>query len=126
MSLESNLRSMEQSRERYWLRYPGTSPVKLRWRALTVRHSLHVLPGERILEFGAGTGLWTEHLTGVFRGQNPITAAGFNDDLAASAKPLRNVSYIRVEVRSRDLPAGRFDSVVGPGTLCTQQSPASP
>jgi len=101
MSLESNLRSMEQARERYWLRYPGTLPLKLRWRALTVRHSLHVLPGERILELGAGTGLWTRHLTAVFRGQNPITAAVFNDGLAGSAAPLPNVSYVRVGVWQR-------------------------
>ena len=57
MSIEQNLREMELSREAYWLRYPGTSPFKLRRRALTVRHCLHVLPGERILELGAGSGL---------------------------------------------------------------------
>ena len=49
---------MERSRETYWLRYPQTSPMKLRWRAVTVRHSFHVLPGESIVELGAGSGLW--------------------------------------------------------------------
>jgi hypothetical protein len=49
-SLEDNLREMEQTREAYWLRFPETSPTKLRWRALTVRHAFHVLPGETILE----------------------------------------------------------------------------
>ena len=53
---------MERSREAYWLRRPKTSRLKLRWRALTVRHSFHVLPGESVLELGAGSGLWTEHL----------------------------------------------------------------
>ena len=53
MSLEENLKSMERSREAYWLRHPSTSSFKLRWRALTVRHSFHVLPGESILELGA-------------------------------------------------------------------------
>jgi len=66
MSLEENLKSMERSREAYWLRHPSTSSFKLRWRALTVRHSFHVLPGESILELGAGSGLWTEHLSTVF------------------------------------------------------------
>ncbi len=42
MLLEQNLREMERSREAYWRRYPATSPVKLRWRALTVRHCFHV------------------------------------------------------------------------------------
>src|SRR3954463_16602079 len=91
MSLEANLREMERSREAYWRRYPATSPVKLRWRALTVRHCFHVLPGESILELGAGSGLWTEHLIDTLRGENPVTAAVFNPDLAA-------------EARRRDLP----------------------
>lgn len=123
MSLESNLGSMELAREQYWLRYPHTSPLKLRWRALTVRHSLHVLPGERILELGAGSGLWTEHLTSVLRGQNPITAVVFNDHLAASAKELPNVEYTCVRDLARDLPAGSFDYVVGTGILCHNQYP---
>jgi hypothetical protein len=50
MHLERNLQLMEESREAYWLRYPATSPIKLRWRALTFRHSFHVLPGKTILE----------------------------------------------------------------------------
>ena len=96
MSIERNLCEMELSREAYWLRYPGTSPFKLRRRALTVRHCLHVLPGETILEVGAGSGLWTENLTTVLRGENPITAAVFNEELAAaaSAKRLANTRFI--------------------------------
>jgi hypothetical protein len=54
MSLESNLASMEKSREVYWLKYQSTAPIKLRWRAVTVRHCFHVLPGERILELQVG------------------------------------------------------------------------
>ena len=83
MFLEQNLRDMERSREAYWLRYPATSPIKLRWRALTVRHSFHVLPGESILELGAGSGLWTKHLADVLRDQNPITGAVFNRESGA-------------------------------------------
>ena len=83
MSIENNLRAMEPRREAYWRRFPNTSPFKLRWRALTVRHSFHVLPGESILELGAGSGLWTEHLSSVLRGENPITAAVFHDEFAA-------------------------------------------
>jgi hypothetical protein len=54
MSLEENLQMMEHGRENYWLRHPRTAPVKLRWRALAVRHSFHVLHGERILELREG------------------------------------------------------------------------
>ena len=111
---------MEQSREAYWLRYPSTSPLKLRWRALTVRHCFHVLPGESILELGAGSGLWTEHLTGVLRGENPITAAVFNEDLmsAATRKKLPNTRFVRVTDLAADLPAASFDYVVGTVILC--------
>lgn len=120
--LEENLREMEQAREAYWLRYPGTSPVKLRWRALTVRHCFHVLPGERILELGAGSGLWTTHLTDVLRGENPITAVSFNEDLAqaAAARTLPGVD-VRCVQSLDDLPAESFDYVVGTAILCHDQ-----
>jgi dolichol-phosphate mannosyltransferase len=119
MSIERNLCEMEMSREAYWLRYPGTSPFKLRRRALTVRHCLHVLPGERILELGAGSGLWTEHLAAVLRGENPITAAVFNEELlrAARSRP-PNTEFVHVTDLTCDLPAQGFDYVVGTVILC--------
>ena len=118
MSIEQNLCEMELSRESYWLRYPGTSPFKLRRRALTVRHCLHVLPGERILELGAGSGLWTEHLTDVLRGENPITAAVFNEELLRSAPSrLPNTEFVHVTDLA-GLPAHSFDYVVGTVILC--------
>lgn len=117
MSLESNLAAMERTREAYWLAYPGTSPIKLRWRALNVRHAFHVLPGESILEIGAGSGLWTGHLNSVLRGQNPITAAYFNDEFAPSEAP-ENVKFQKIENLTRDLPAESFDYVVGTAILC--------
>lgn len=114
--LAQNLREMERTREAYWLRYPGTSPTKLRWRALTVRHAFHVLPGESILELGAGSGLWTQHLSDVLRGENPITAAVFNAELAEEAerKQLQNVTVARLE----DLEPESFDYIVGTAILC--------
>jgi dolichol-phosphate mannosyltransferase len=111
---------MERTREAYWLRHPQTSPVKLRWRAVTVRHSFHVLPGESILELGAGSGLWTEHLALVLRGENDIMAAVFNDDLAAQAEQrgLPRTTVARIRDLAADLPAEGFDYVVGTAILC--------
>src|SRR3954454_17518520 len=83
-ALEQNLREMERTREEYWRSYPQSSPHRLRWRALTVRHSFHLLPGESILEIGAGGGIWTRELAAVFRGENEITSAIFNSHLAES------------------------------------------
>ena len=120
MSLVENLREMERTREVYWLRYPETSPVKLRGRAATVRHSFHVLPGESILEVGAGSGLWTEHLAGILRGENDLTAAVFNAELAerARARGLPRTTVVHVEDLVRDLPAESFDYIVGTAILC--------
>ena len=115
-SVESNLREMERVREAYWRRYPGTSPFKLEWRALTVRHSFHLLPGETILELGAGSGLWTKYLSAVTGGENPITAAVFNRDLMPSSEEA-NPRYVYVEDLARDLPAESFDYVVGTAIL---------
>ena len=120
MSLERNLREMERGREAYWLRYPATSPVKLRWRALAVRHSFHVLPGDSLLELGAGSGLWTKHLATVLQGEAPITAAVFNRDLweTASRQIHPNTTFVHVTDFTRDLPAESFDYVVGTAILC--------
>jgi dolichol-phosphate mannosyltransferase len=125
MSLEQNLQEMESTREAYWLRYPATSPLKLRWRALTVRHCFHILDGESILELGAGSGLWTEHLATVLHGENPITAAVFNDELArrGTHKNLPNTRFVHVTDLTRDLPAESFDYIVGTAILCHDQYP---
>lgn len=120
MEIEKNLTQMERVREAYWLRYPNSSPVKLHWRATAVRHSLHVLPGETILELGAGSGLWTEHLSQVLRGENPITAAVFHDDLAqqGAERHIPNTTFVPVTNLLRDLPPESFDYVVGTAILC--------
>jgi dolichol-phosphate mannosyltransferase len=120
MLLTDNLREMERTREAYWRKYPQTSPTRLRWRALTVRHCFHVLPGESILELGAGTGLWTAHLTRVLRGENPITAVVFNRDFMGVAvrRRLRNVKFVNVSDLAVDLISERFDYIVGSAILC--------
>lgn len=119
-SLEDNLREMEHTRERYWQRYPATSPTKLEWRALTVRHAFHVLPGERVLELGAGSGLWTAHLAVALKGECPITAVVFDERLAKrlEARALPNVEVAHVRNLLDDLPAESFDYVVGTAIIC--------
>ncbi|MCC6857572.1 MAG: glycosyltransferase [Bryobacterales bacterium] len=120
-----NLGEMEQTRETYWESHPGTSSIKLRWRALAVRHCFHVLPGESILEIGAGSGLWTGHLTAVHRGENPITAAVFDDGFAErlASRNLPNTRVVRVRDLSRDLPEESFDYIVGTAILCHDRYP---
>lgn len=114
-ALIDNLVEMERWREAYWLRHPSAAPLKLHWRATTVRHSFHVLPGESILELGAGSGLWTEQLASVLRHESPITAAVFNDDLAEQIerRHIPNTEVIRLGDLGVDLPPDGFDYVVG-------------
>jgi len=118
-TLEDNLREMERTREAYWRRYPATSPTKLEWRALTVRHAFHVLPGERVLELGAGSGLWTAHLAGSLKGECPITAVVFDSVFAdeLKARSLANTEVVAVESLD-ELEEGSFDYVVGTAIIC--------
>jgi dolichol-phosphate mannosyltransferase len=123
MQLEANLTEMERTREAYWSQYKRTASIKLRWRAITVRHCFHVLPGESILEIGAGTGLWTEHLSAVLSGENPIAAVIFNPDLAERArrKSIPNVTIVEVTDFVKDLAGQQFDYIVGTAILCHNQ-----
>jgi len=120
MSLETNLLEMELRRETYWLKHPTTAELKLRWRAVTVRHCFHVLPGESILEIGAGSGLWTRHLASAVRGESPITAAVFSDEFAKAGaeKHLPNTKFVVVRNLFDDLPEESFDYIVGTSILC--------
>jgi len=119
MSLQQNLIEMERSREEYWLKHPTTSEVKLRWRAITVRHCFHILPGESILEVGAGSGLWTAHLANVLRGESPITASVFSPEFAeaGSQKNLPNTQFVRA-IDLSEFPPESFDYIVGTAILC--------
>ena len=120
MDLTNNLIQMERKREHYWLRFPSTTPSKLLWRALTVRHSFHILPGESILELGAGSGIWTEYLDSVLQGENPITAAVFNEDLYEKAveRNLRNTKFVLTQDLLEDYSALGFDYIVGTSIVC--------
>ena len=121
MSLEQNLSAMERTREAYWLGYPATSPVKLRWRALTVRHCFHVLPGRVDSRARRGQRTMDRASCGRSRGENPITAAVFNQDLAV--RPEREKHLPNTHIRPRHRPVRRlsaesFDYVVGTAILC--------
>ncbi len=113
--LLGNLQEMERTREAYWRRYPATSPTRLRWRADAVRHALHVTAGESILEVGAGSGLWTRELEATLP-DSVLTAAVFDEGLAMDAMRTRRCEVVYVRSLA-DLPAERFDYVVGTAIL---------
>lgn len=109
----------ERYRDGYWTRRDPIAEDRLLWRAQTFRHTVHCLPGQRILELGCGSGLFTRALRRVTRGENPITAVTFQEppgeELAGTER-----------IAARDLPgplAGRrFEFVVGMDLLDRRNS----
>jgi SAM-dependent methyltransferase len=111
-SFYSTLAVRERYRDEYWRKRDPIADDRLLWRAQTFRHTVHLLPGQTILELGCGEGLFTHALLQVSRGENRITTVTFQE-------PARVPSEIRAEVEllaTSDLPgslAGRhFDYVV--------------
>src|SRR3954471_2826200 len=85
-ALLPSVASLERERETRWTRQGEAADLKLSWRALFAQKYLHVLPGERILEFGAGSGALTAHLSASVRAQNPIEAVVFSPELLDEAR----------------------------------------
>lgn len=120
-------RKAEKSREAAWEGSSARLPARLRRRAFLVARLLPVLPGRSVLELGAGSGLWTQHLSSVFAGQNPLTAAVFNEDLARKARS-RNLPGTKVvavaDIQSAFSPES-FDYVVATEILADELCPAA-
>jgi dolichol-phosphate mannosyltransferase len=116
--LSSILQKLEEQREQRWKRYPAAVQLKLRWRAATIQHTFHAVPGETILELGAGSGMLTEQLHRVFRGENHLTSIVFSEALFEQAKG-RGLSEVTVLYGDRfhALPSEQFDYVIGSGML---------
>jgi SAM-dependent methyltransferase len=115
----TELRALEEERERRWQqRYFNGVRLKLHWRASVIRQTLNLLPGESILEFGAGSGLLTGQMDAVLEGANPITAIVFSPDLLERAweRDLRNARFVFGEDLDH-LPTAAFDYIVGSGML---------
>ena len=117
----------ERIAARYWARTDPIREQRSFWRAQTVRHMLHLLPGEEILELASGSGGLTRMLARVTRGECPITAATFADAPARDADwPADWPDVERVGLASFPGPlAGRaFDHVVATNLLDLKYGPA--
>jgi dolichol-phosphate mannosyltransferase len=112
-TLAASLEHRERYRDWYRNRRDPIAADRLLWRAQTFRQLVHLLPGQSVLELGAGDGAFTTQLARVTRGENPITAVRFGADSPASAHPSDATVTL---LHSRDFPwelAGRrFDLIV--------------
>ena len=113
------LRLLEEQREARWDAYADAAELKLRWRALFAQKYLRILPGEKILEMGAGGGALTEALSRVLRGQNPVTSVVFSPECLgrAHSRAVPNTVFVPGCDFIRDIPLEQFDFVIGSGVL---------
>jgi dolichol-phosphate mannosyltransferase len=111
-SLLASLAVRERFRDEYWRNRDPIVDDRLLWRAQTFRHTVHLLPGETILELGCGELRLTRALLRVSREENPITAVTFQK----LPQPLPNLDSTIEFVEASDLPgrlSGRhFDCIV--------------
>ncbi|MBX6313369.1 MAG: glycosyltransferase [Isosphaeraceae bacterium] len=109
----------ERVSDRYWSRKDPINGLRLWWRAQTIRHTFHLLPGESILELGCGSGGLTRALCTLTRQECPITAATFctttNLETLQAACP--EVEVVRLSGFPGELAGRTFDYIIGGNLL---------
>ena len=100
------LAEQEDRRTVYWNRYDPFVDLRMRWRSSMMRHLFHILPGQRILEIGAGNGRFTRSLIAATRDECKITTVVFS---------LKYRDEIRRKLHNNDVDIVCLDSF--PGTL---------
>ena len=112
-SMTLALAEREAFRDRYRHIRDPLAEDRLLWRAQTIRHLVHLLPGQTILELAAGDAQFTRKLASVTRGENEITAVTFQtSDRHPDAVP-PGVRFLGPESLSDALEGCLFDVIVG-------------
>jgi 2-polyprenyl-3-methyl-5-hydroxy-6-metoxy-1,4-benzoquinol methylase len=101
----------EQFRDRYWQKRDPIIKDRLLWRAQTFRHLVHLLPNQSILELGCDNGLFTEQLRKVTRGENPITAATFKEEVPTIKKE-NWIEFLNLTSFPGELKGRSFDFII--------------
>ena len=110
--LMTTLAVRERYRDEYWQRHDPIVKDRLLWRAQTFRHTLHLLPGQTILELGCGAGLFTRPLLRVTRGENPVTTATFQREAHRIENADTKVEHLQLADFPGPLAGRRFDCIV--------------
>ena len=108
----SSLAVRERYRDEYWRKHDPIVDDRLLWRAQTFRHTVHLLPGQTILELGCGELRLTHVLLRVSRGENPITAVTFQNTLPAASDLNGRVEVLQMSELPGQLARRRFDCIV--------------
>jgi len=109
------LRRQENGRTIYWEQFDKFLKLRLHWRAAAMRHLFHILPGDRILEVGAGNGQFSLALDCVLRSECPITSAIFDERYYQSINEKTgqaNVEAVFINDFPGDMHGQAFDYIV--------------
>ena len=111
-SFHSALAVRERYRDDYWREHDPIAEDRLLWRAQTFRHTVHLLPGQAILELGCGEGRFTRALLRVSRGENPITAVTFQEPAWIPPDLRAKTEFLTISDLPGQLAGRRFDCVI--------------
>jgi dolichol-phosphate mannosyltransferase len=111
-SLVVALALREGYRNDYWRNHDPILDDRLLWRAQTFRHTVHLLPGQKILELGCGELQLTRALLHVSRRENPITAVTFQKQLPDLAIVDSKVEVLQLSHLPGPLAGRHFDCII--------------
>ncbi|MBT3878905.1 MAG: glycosyltransferase [Candidatus Scalindua sp.] len=108
--LSLRLAEQENRRTVYWNRFDSFVDFRMNWRASMMRHLFHILPGQKILEIGAGNGKFTRSLVKATRRECKITAVVFSPEYQ---------DQVEKELNNKDVTVVYLDSF--PGLLADEK-----